>query len=131
MPAMPATPLAALLLLTLLASPLAAAQTLRYLQVEHAAVVQAGEQAMFLATCPDGLRVMAGGYKLVTSELPLRDVIMVESRPVPEQRQWAVTLLYEPPAPVAVPVGELKIEVWAVCTGSTDGQPGQLSQKQL
>jgi hypothetical protein len=124
-------PLAALLMLTLLAPPLAAAQALRYLQVEHAAVMQAGEQAMFLATCPDDLRVMAGGYKLVASELPLRDVIMVENRPVPEQRQWAVTLLYEPLAPAALPAGELKIEVWAVCAGSADGQPGQLSQKQL
>ena len=49
---MPATLLAALLMLTLLAPPLAPAQALRYLQVEQAAVVQAGEQAMFLATCP-------------------------------------------------------------------------------
>ena len=121
----------ALLMLTLLAPPLAAAQALRYLQVEHAAVMQAGEQAMFLATCPDNLRVTAGGYKLLASELPLRDVIMVESRPVPEQRQWAVTLLYEPPAPAALPAGELKIEVWAVCAGAADSQPGQLSQKQL
>jgi hypothetical protein len=79
--------------------------------------------------CPDDLRVMAGGYKLLASELPLRDVIMVESRPVPEQRQWAVTLLYEPPAPAALPAGELKIEVWAACAGSAHSQPGQLSQK--
>jgi hypothetical protein len=122
---MPATPLATLLMLTLLAPPLAAAQALRYLQVEQATVVQAGEQAMFLATCPDNLHVMAGGYKLVASELPLRDVIMVENRPVPEQRQWAVTLLYEPAVPAAVPAGELKIEVWAVCAGSAHGQPGQ------
>jgi hypothetical protein len=118
-------------MLTLLAPPLAAAQALRYLQVEHAAVMHAGEQTMFLATCSDGLRIMAGGYKLVASELPLRDVIMVESRPVPERRQWAVTLLYEPPVSAALPVGELKIEVWAVCAGSAHSQPGQLSQKQL
>jgi hypothetical protein len=128
MPAMPATPLATLLLLTLLAPPQAAAQALRYLQVEHAAVMQAGEQAMFLATCPDALRVMAGGYKLVASELPLRDIMMVESRPVPPLRQWAVTLLYEPPAPAALPAGELKIEVWAVCAGSAYGQPELLRE---
>jgi hypothetical protein len=94
-------------MLMLLAPPLATAQALRYLQVEQAAVVQAGEQAMFLATCPDDLRIVAGGYKLVASELPLRDVIMVESRPVPEQRQWAVTLLYEPPAGPAEPEAAL------------------------
>jgi hypothetical protein len=129
--AMPTTPLAALLMLLLLALPLAAAQELRYLQVEHAAVVQAGQQAMFLATCPEDLRIMAGGYKLVASELPLRDVIIVESRPVPERRQWAVTLLYEPPAPAAVPAGEVKVEVWAVCAGPGQSPPGELSQQRL
>jgi hypothetical protein len=128
---MPAMPLATLLLLMLLASPLAAAQELRDLQVEHTAVVQAGQQAMFLATCPDDLRIMAGGYKLVASELPLRDVIIVENRPVPERRQWAVTLLYEPPAPAAVPAGEVKVEVWAVCAGPALARPGPLSQKQF
>jgi hypothetical protein len=42
-----------------------------------------------------------------------------------------VTLLYEPPKPAAVPVGEVKIEVWAVCTGQAVGRPGELSQKRL
>lgn len=129
---MPAMLPATLLLLMLLAPPLTlAAQELRYVQVEHAAVMQTGEQAMFLATCPDDLRVMAGGYKLVASELPLRDVVMVESRPVPALRQWAVTLLYEPPPPAAVPVGQMKIEVWAMCAGPGKSQPEQLSQKRL
>jgi hypothetical protein len=132
MPALPATPLATLLLLLLLASPRAmAAEDLRYLQVEQTGHLRAGEQTMFLATCPDDLRIMAGGYKVVTSELPLQDVIMVESRPVPERRQWAVTLLYEPPKPAAVPAGEVKLEVWAVCAGQVDGRPGELSQKRL
>jgi hypothetical protein len=131
MPALPATPLATLLLLLLLAPPLATAQELRYLQVAQTGRLRAGEQTMFLATCPDDLRIMAGGYKLVTSELPPRDVILVESRPVPKRRQWAVTLLYEPPKPAAVAVGEVKLEVWAVCTGQAVGRPGELSQKRL
>jgi hypothetical protein len=131
MPALPATPLATLLLLMLLAPPLATAQELRYLQVAQTGRLKAGEQAMFLATCPDNLRIMAGGYKLVTSELPLRHLLLVESRPVPERRQWAVTLLYEPPKPAAVPAGEVKLEVWAVCTGQAVGRPGELGQKRL
>jgi hypothetical protein len=132
MPALPATPLATLLLLLLLASPRAmAAEDLRYLQVEQKGHLRAGEQAMFLATWPDDLRIMAGGYKLVTSELPLRNLLLVESRPVPERRQWAITLLYEPPKPAVLPAGEVKLEVWVVCTGQATGQPGELSQKRL
>jgi len=121
-------PLAALLLSLLLASPLAAAAPeLHYLRVEHTAIVQPSEQVMFIATCPDNLQILAGGYKLLASELPLRDLAMVESRPLPEQRQWAVTLLYEPPAPAAAPAGEVKVEVWAVCCGLEKQPPGPLS----
>lgn len=120
MPAMPAPLLAALLLL--LAPPLLAAQELRYLQVKQTGHLRAGEQAMFLATCPDDLRIMAGGYKLVESELSLLHLVLVESRPVPERRQWAITLLYEPPRPAVLPVGEVRIEVWAVCTGIAAGR---------
>jgi hypothetical protein len=104
---------------------------LRYLQVEQTGRLQAGEQTMFLATCPEDLKILSGGYKLVTSELPPRHLLLVESRPVPERRQWAVTLLYEPPKPAAVPAGEVKLEVWAVCAGQVDGRPGELSQKRL
>jgi len=91
MSARPAKLLASLLLM-LLASPLAAAQELRYLQVEQTGRLAAGEQTMFLATCPEDLRIMAGGHKLVTSELPPLHLVLVESRPVPERRQWAITL---------------------------------------
>jgi hypothetical protein len=99
---MPEKPLAALLLLMMLAPLPTAAQELRYLQVEQASRLAAGEHAMFTASCPDDLKIMAGGYKLLASELPMRDLVMVESRPVPELRQWAVTLLYEPSKPAAV-----------------------------
>ena len=129
---MPATPLAALLLSLLLAQPLAAAaQELHYLRAEHTAVLRPAEQAMFLATCPAGLHILAGGYKLLAIELPLRDLAMVESRPLPGLRQWAVTLLYEPPAPAAAPAGEVKVEVWAVCSGLEKQLPGPLSGKQF
>ena len=127
-------PLAALLLLAslLFAAPRdAAANALRYLRAEHAVVLHASEQAMLLATCPDGLQILAGGYKLLASELPLRDLALVESRPIPELRQWAVTLLYEPPAPAAAPAGEVKVEVWAVCSGLEKPPPGPLSGKQF
>jgi hypothetical protein len=128
---MPEKPLAALLLLMMLAPLPTAAQELRYLQVAQASRLAAGEHAMFTASCPDDLKIMSGGYKLLASELPMRDLVMVESRPVPELRQWAVTLLYEPSKPAAVPAGEVKLEVWAVCLGRAKSQPGQLSQKRF
>jgi hypothetical protein len=87
--------------------------------------------AVVQVLCPEDLKILSGGYKLVTSELPPRHLLLVESRPVPERRQWAVTLLYEPPKPAAVPAGEVKIEVWAVCTEQAVGRPGELSQKRL
>jgi hypothetical protein len=51
------------------------------------------------------------------------------NRPVPERRQWAITLFYEPPNPAAVPTGEVRLEVWAVCTGQATGWQGEPSQK--
>ena len=121
-------PLAALLLSLLLASPLAAAAPeLHYLRAEHTAVMRPAEQAMFLASCPAGLQILAGGYKLLASELPLRDLAMVESRPRPPLRQWAVTLLYEPQAPATATAGEVKVEVSAVCSGLEKQPPGPLS----
>ena len=105
---MPAKSFIALLLLLII--PLAAtAHELHYRQIEHTAVVRAREQALFTATCGKGEQIMSGGYKILASELPIHDVVMVESRPVPQLRQWVVTLLYEPQAPAAVPVGEIKI----------------------
>jgi hypothetical protein len=123
--------LLAILLLMLLAPPLATAQELRYLQVEQASRLAAGLHAMFTATCPDDLKMMSGGYKMLASELPMRDLVIVESRPVPELRQWAVTLLYEPRPPTVVSAGEVKLEVWAVCLGQSKSRPGQLSQKRF
>jgi hypothetical protein len=111
--------------------PLAAAQELHYLQVEQTGRLAAGEQAMFLATCPEDLKIVAGGYKLVTSELSPLHLVRVENRPVPERRQWAVTLLYEPPKPAVWPAGGVRLEVWVVCTGQATGRPGELSQKRL
>jgi hypothetical protein len=80
----------------------------------YTAVLPAGEHVIAAATCPPGTEVLTGGYKLLSSSVTMRALVVVENRPVPEAREWLVTLLYDP-ASDEVHNGSITLEVSALC----------------
>jgi hypothetical protein len=80
----------------------------------YTTALRAGEQVVATATCPPGMEVLTGGYKLLHSTITMRALVVVENRPAPQARQWLVALLYDP-APGETPQGDITLETSAVC----------------
>jgi hypothetical protein len=80
----------------------------------YTTALRAGEQVVATATCPPGMEVLTGGYKLLHSTITMRALVVVENRPAPQARQWLVSLLYDP-APGETPQGHITLETSAVC----------------
>jgi hypothetical protein len=96
----------------------------------YTTALHAGAQAVATATCPAGMEVLSGGYKLVDSTLTMRALVVVENRPVPEARQWQVSLLYDP-APGEIPRGDITLETSVLCQLASSQPPAPLSQHEL
>jgi hypothetical protein len=96
----------------------------------YTTTLHAGAQAVAMATCPAGMEVLSGGYKLVDSTLTMRALVVVENRPVPEARQWQVSLLYDP-APGEIQQGELTLETSVLCQPAPRQPPAPLSHREL
>jgi hypothetical protein len=80
----------------------------------YTTALRAGEQVVATATCPPGMEVLTGGYKLLHGTVTMRALVVVENRPAPQARQWLVALLYDP-APGETPQGDITLETSAVC----------------
>jgi hypothetical protein len=88
------------------------------------------QQVVGTATCPPGMVLQTGGYKLLDATLTMRALVVVENRLVPEAQEWMVSLLYDP-APGEVPQGNLTLQISALCQSIRHHTPPRIGQHDL
>ena len=96
----------------------------------YTAALSPDQQVVGTATCPPGMVLQTGGYKLLDATIIMRALVVVENRPVPETQAWRVSLLYDP-APGELPQGNLTLQLSALCQSGRRPAPPQMGQHDL
>ena len=96
----------------------------------YTAALSPDQQVVGAATCPPGMVLHTGGYKLLNGTITMRALVVVENRPVPETKAWMVSLLYDP-APGELPQGNLTLQISALCQPVRRPAPPQMGQHDL
>jgi hypothetical protein len=96
----------------------------------YKAALSPDQQVVGTATCPPGMVLQTGGYKLLDATITMRALVVVENRPVPEAQEWMVSLLYDP-APGELLQGNLTIQISALCQPGRRPTPPQMGKHDL
>jgi hypothetical protein len=96
----------------------------------YTAALSPDHQVVGTATCPPGMVLRTGGYKLLDATLSMRALVVVENRPVLQAQEWRVSLLYDP-APGEAPQGNLTLQISALCQSVRHHTPPQMGKHDL